>query len=183
MGDATDIVTISKGDIENEKTGNKHAADRDNNVISSEYGRGNVVWIPESLGKRYFLNEKERDRLLPEIIEMIGESAVLKAQYLSRNIGIFCWKSEDEKTYFIDLVNYDIVLEEDRVIPAKDLVMKMKVPDDAGKIESVTFCPDNRSKAASVIIEKGWAIISLDELIHFASVKLMFDFEEYGMGE
>jgi len=132
---------------------------------------GTVLWTPDPVGMEYYLREKERSDRLSAIVQMVGRSALLDAREVSSKVGVFAWQSEDGKTIFADLVNYDLDAESDVVTPAQDLRFRIRLPQGCDEVEVTTLSPDEGT-SASVTARDGWAVIQVPKLWHYASVKL-----------
>jgi len=176
--DATDVITIdteprddpsprAEPGKENSESAGNHSATHVRVV-----GKGQVVWTPTPAGMDYYSAEKEREERLPQIVEIVGGSSVLDARALPATIGVFCWRSDDGRTLFADLVNYDIDLDADRVKPADNIQFRLRLPEGCEQMKVTTLSPD-KEEPATATIRHEWAEIRLPRLVHFASVRLV----------
>jgi len=135
-------------------------------------GRGVVVWTPAPVGMQYYLDERQRPSRLPTMARMVGRSALIDGGNLSSTVGIFGWQSDDGKTVFADLVNYDLDAESDRVRPARNLRFRIRLPQGWQRVQAATLSPDD-TPPATATTRDGWAVVDVPSLAHYASVKLM----------
>ena len=136
--------------------------------------KGAVLWTPEPVGMDYYVHETQRHSRLPTLKELVGDSAVFDGRELPSTVGAFCWKSADKAVVFVDLVNYNLDAEADRLTPARDLSFRVPIGAKTRKVETATLSPDSLPPA-TVEIRDGWAVVRLPQLLHFASVKLLLE--------
>jgi hypothetical protein len=133
--------------------------------------KGAVLWTPEPAGMDYYVHESQRHNRLPAFVELVGDSAVFDGRQLPSTVGAFCWKSADGAAVLVDLVNYDLDAEADRLTPARNLTFRVPLATKSGRAEATTLSPDGLT-SATVEIKGGWAVVRVPQLLHFASVKL-----------
>jgi hypothetical protein len=169
VADATDIQTIDDGDDDQEV---KNDVEESTEIVyHNQYGQGEVFWTAADVGIDYFLNDDKRAVNSEKIVELIGESVLFDGQQLSTEVGSYCWQSTDEQTLFVDLVNYNLELEEDRIEPISNLSFKIKMPANKDSLKVSTISPDD-IKPATYDVNGQWLKVNLAELNHFASVKI-----------
>ncbi|MHB9079469.1 MAG: hypothetical protein ACYC3X_18480 [Pirellulaceae bacterium] len=130
-----------------------------------------MIWTPESVGNEYYVRQNERASRIGRVAELVGESSILNARQLPTTVGAFCWKSDDDRAVFVDLVNYDWDAAADRVTPVNDLSFSIRCPAGVGEAEVITLSPDSISPA-TVELKDDWLEVRLPQLHHFASVKI-----------
>jgi hypothetical protein len=120
------------------------------------------------VGMQYYVRQDERASLIGRVTELVGESSILDARRLPATVGTFCWKSDDGRAVFVDLVNYDWDAEADRVTSARDLTFGIRRPEGVRGAEAATLSPDLLPPAA-VDLKDDWLEVRLP---HFSSVKI-----------
>jgi hypothetical protein len=139
--------------------------------ISCSLSRGSIHWSPEPLGLDYYVHETERAKRLPEIVDFIGQSNLLESDGLPSTVGLFLWQSPDRRAVFADLVNYDLDLETDQIVPATDLTFRLRLPSGWQNASVQTITPDEMVPA-TLKVEDGWVTIRLEHLVHYASLRM-----------
>jgi len=140
-------------------------------IHTRKLGSGTVVWSPDEAGVEYYLNEMERPDRLGGVVELVGASGILDAERLPSTVGAFCWRNKRGKTMFVDLVNYDIDTDADKVTPAKSLTFRMRLPQGAKGVKVKTLSPHKDARAVAGV-RGGWATVRVAELVNFVSVRL-----------
>jgi hypothetical protein len=133
-------------------------------------GTGQILWSPAPVGMDYYLHETERATRLPEILHLVGPSQLLDASALPATVGAYLWQSPEGQSLHIDLVNYDLDLENDVINPATDLSFRLRLPNDWEVVDIDTITPDETAPATSEL-ENGCVKIQLNHLIHYACIK------------
>ena len=140
--------------------------------LTVKHGGGTVVSTTASPGMDYYLKENERPSRLGQIAEMIGPSEHLDAPSLPSTVGAFCWKSPDSRTLFVDLVNYNIDPDADRITAAENIGFRIRVAQGTKEVAVKPLSPDDDARATATLVD-GWATVQVPALRHFISVKLI----------
>lgn len=134
-------------------------------------GKGHIVWASAPVGMDYYLHEAERGQLLPELLDLVGLCEQFDAGNLPTTVGAYVWQSLDENALYVDLVNYDLDLEADRINPAANLSFRLRVADDWTGVNGETITPDETAPATGDLA-KGWVTIHVPRLVHYACIKI-----------
>lgn len=140
-------------------------------VLEIALGRGRIRWSPAPLGMDYYLHETERTTRLPEILNLVGPSELLDASGLPTTVGAYLWQSRNGQSVHVDLVNYNLDLENDIINPASGLSFRLRVPNNWKGLDIDTITPDGTAPATGVL-EDGWVKIKLNRLVHYACIKI-----------
>jgi hypothetical protein len=119
----------------------------------------------------YYLHEAERLDKLPGILDLIGPSRLFASGNLPVTIGAFLWQSFDGNSRHVDLVNYALDLEADRIEAAEEVSFLLRVPAEWQDVDIETITPDELASAACVI-EDGWVKIQMNRLVHYVCIKI-----------
>ena len=156
---------------------NYYDVSNDNAIYTNAVGAGMVVWTANPVGYDYYMEEYDREVMLPAILEMVGATKTLfDGSNLPLTVGSNVWTSADTTSIFVDLVNYDIYLEEDEVTSAAPLSVKVKLGDrmDAATLKAQLIGPDVEGYITDteVVVEDGWATVNVPSFDFLVSVKL-----------
>jgi hypothetical protein len=123
----------------------------------------------------YYLKDSERDIIRPQIIKLISKSDLMDEGNLPVTIGSFTWISDDKESIFIDLVNYNIDIDKDKIKTAKELSFKIKLPETMLKkrISLTTISPDINCRAYIEDLQHtDWLSVAINTIEHFVSIKI-----------
>ena len=143
----------------------------DSQTLEVTMGEGRIVWSPEPVGMDYYLNEADRPARLPELLHLVVASDLLDPGNLPATVGAYLWQSQDGTSLHVDLVNYDLDLQDDRITAAKDLAFRLRLPEGWKDVTLDTITPDGTEPATWELAD-GWVKIRLGSLVHYACVKL-----------
>ncbi len=152
-------------------TGTSSADSPSNQTVELTLGRGRILWSPKPLGMDYFLHEMERPTRLPEILNLVGPSDLLAPGNLPVTVGAYLWQSLDKNALHVDLVNYDLDLESDRISPAEDLSFRLRLPEGWEGVGVAAITPDGTA-STTCEPDSGWVTIQLNHVVHYACVKI-----------
>ena len=151
------------------ESSSSHASD--NKKFDVALGNGRIFWASTPVGMDYYLHETERAQRLPEVLDLVGASEQLDAADLPATVGSYLWQSLDEDALHVDLVNYDLDLEADRMNPAENLSFRLRLPDGWTGVNAETITPDETAPATCEAAN-GWATIQVPRVIHYACIKV-----------
>ncbi len=136
-------------------------------------GKGLICWSPEPIGMEYYMHETERSKRLPAILSLIGPSSpqLLDPGNLPGTVGTYLWQALDASSRHIDLVNYAIDLETDRIEAGEDLAFRLRLPDGWKDVTIETIAPDETAKT-EYKLRGNWVAIRLNHLVHYACIKI-----------
>ena len=166
-----DLRQVTAVDTQRQQDTPSRAAGTGHDIVTRQYGKGTVVWCQDPVDVDYFILDDERPARLSAMQKLVGPSQILDAASLPTTVGIFTWQSKTNGAVFADLVNYDINVDQDKLTPAKNLEFRIRVPESTSMAKVVTLTPDGTAPA-KVRIDNGWAVVHLDRLEHYASVKI-----------
>lgn len=136
----------------------------------SKLGKGSVCWSPDPLGMNYYLDIPGRPEMLGKMLQMLPEKRILEASSAPVDVGIFLWRSRDGGNLFIDMVNFNVDLEREVMIPLTNIEIYLpSVPTEGAKI--TTLSPDGTPPVVMSSVN-GRMKISAPQLLHYACVKI-----------
>jgi hypothetical protein len=136
----------------------------------SKLGKGSVCWSPDPLGMNYYLDIPGRPEMLGKMLQMLPEKRILEASSAPVDVGIFLWRSRDGGNLFIDMVNFNVDLEREVMIPLTNIEIYLpSVPTEGAKI--TTLSPDGTPPVVMSSVN-GKMKISAPQLLHYACVKI-----------
>ena len=150
--------------------------DRDSSdeLFTNAVGGGQVVWCAAPIGYDYFYYKDERAEILPKILDMVGGSSIFDGSSLPFTVGSFLWKSTDGGDLYVDLVNYNVDLDSDTVIPAENLTFSVRLPEGYEFAHLVAYDPDIKDAVElNADISGGWATVTVDTLVIYKSFKFI----------
>ncbi len=137
----------------------------------SKLGKGAVRWSPDPLGMNYYLDIPGRSGMLGEMLQMLPEKRIIDASSAPVEAGLFLWRSRDGGNLFIDMVNFNVDLERDVMIPLTNIEMNLpSVATEGAKI--TTLSPDGTPPVV-VSSDNGRMKILAPQLRHYACVKIV----------
>ncbi len=164
--------TIPLADVEPVGPGKTFPGDfPSSQTLEVALGDGHILWSPEPIGMEYYVHETERATRLPEILSLVGPSRLLEPGTLPTTIGAYIWQSLDGNAFHVDLVNYDLDLEADRINAAENTSFRLRLPEVWGDVDIETITPDDTAPATCAV-EAGWVKIDVSRLVHYACVKV-----------
>lgn len=140
-------------------------------TFENKLGQGQVIWIAKPIGHSYFQNLNSRSKILPQILTMVGGTQLFDGTSLPLTVGAYLWQSADGQDVFVDLVNYNVDLEADKVKQADQLTFKVRLPDGISHVNALAICPEE-NYTINPIVENGWATITVPKLEIYTSIKL-----------
>jgi len=76
------------------------------------------------------MDEYDREILMEYMMAMIdGGSDIFDGSELAETVGVNLWVSADSKRVYVDVVNYDVDIYEDVIMPVENAVFTVQLPD------------------------------------------------------
>ncbi len=141
---------------------------------TAQFGSGTVVWSEQPLGNIYMTVPANRDQLSKLIIAMCGnDKTLIDRTSIPETVGAYLLQSKDGQDLFVDLVNYNVDLSNDKVTNTDSFTVKVKLPTgaDHSAYKAYGLSPDGNSELA-MTVRDGWAEVSVDSFKIYTSVKL-----------
>ena len=102
----------------------------DETVYVRTVDEGKVTWSADPYGWRYLMDEYDREILMEYMMAMIdGGSDIFDGSELAETVGVNLWVSADSKRVYVDVVNYDVDIYEDVIMPVENAVFTVQLPD------------------------------------------------------
>ncbi|MBE6870344.1 MAG: hypothetical protein E7491_00135 [Ruminococcaceae bacterium] len=166
--DATDIRTLDDGSTEEETSVQR---EYEPVIIENKIGKGTVAFIQATVDMKYFLEDEKRDEMRPFILQLIGESDIVRDAEMPRTAAMSVWNKDNEAVY-VDIHNYNIDIPSDEITATGALAFSVKLPDGKCLADFEVISPEADVKA-EVECANGYAKVKVNSVEVFATVKLL----------
>ena len=170
--DATDVRTFEDG-----STTKAEKVEESIEIYKNKYGKGCVLFTPFNYGMKYYLAESDRKNQIETMTEIIGSSDISTGD-MPYTVSLNTFISEDGKSMYADLVNYNINIETDVVTPEKELKFTININKASADVQLKLLTPDVNCTAVIESVISNNEDISVDvkvnNLTHYASVILTY---------
>lgn len=149
----------------------------DKTVYTRTVGKGTILWTAEPVGMNYFNAKYSADAVsrrasyLQNLKTMFSVSNLFDGSALPVTVGSYLWKSADENSVFVDLVNYNYDVVTDQILNEQNLIVKLKISTEK-IVNSVIGISPEANNTLNYSMANGWVTITIPSLQNYLSVKL-----------